>query len=49
MESASTKPIFIPWTEANKGRRRSMSYPTPPDLKDLRKLEIFKKKLCKKS
>jgi len=30
----TTKPIFVPWpNQENIQRRRSMSYPTPPDVK----------------
>lgn len=32
-EVRKSEPIFIPWNEDGKQRRRSMSYPTPPDIK----------------
>jgi len=35
-----TKPIFIPWPHTqNIQRRRSMSYPTPPDVKWANKIK----------
>ena len=32
-EHKETKPIFVPWSNQGITRRRSMSYPTPPDVK----------------
>ena len=43
--SKKSKPIVIPWPEDNIKRRRSMSYPTPPDEKDMNILKRFKLKL----
>ena len=40
-----SKPIAIPWSEDTIRRRRSMSYPTPPDEKDMKMLKRFKLKL----
>ena len=42
METSKSMPINIPWLKNE--RRRSMSYPTPPDLKELILLYKFKKK-----
>ena len=34
MEDQKSKPIFIPWpNEESIKRRRSLSFPTPPDVK----------------
>jgi len=40
MEEHKSKPIFIPWpNQENIKRRRSMSFPTPPDVKWTEKIK----------